>query len=300
MLDRGPILVPLDGSELAEKALPYAKAVADALRTHLVLITVWEGTESSLGETFPSIALDISKSAQEHFTRYLDEVRGRASLGSETRTIVRPGDAAEEILKAITEVDARAVAIATHGRSGITRWIYGSTAGHLLRNANVPVLAAGPNALERSDHPSLKHIMTPLDGAEMSEQALPVTAKLARALGAKVSLVRSVNWAVQSYPYSLPDAYVPQLDTELEEGAKAYLRKQEERIRADVPDIAAYAVRGAVADGLIEFEEQKDVDLVVMTTNARTGIARAALGSTADRLLQGRAPVLLIRPEGLA
>jgi nucleotide-binding universal stress UspA family protein len=63
MLDRGPILVPLDGSELAEKALPYARAVADALRTHLVLITLWEGTDSEIGVTFPAIAQEIGQTA---------------------------------------------------------------------------------------------------------------------------------------------------------------------------------------------------------------------------------------------
>jgi nucleotide-binding universal stress UspA family protein len=105
-----------------------------------------------------------------------------------------------------------------------------------------------------------------------------------------------VRWAVQAYPYTLPDAYVPQIDEELEKGAKEYLRRHEKSL-ADAGKVDAFVVRGAVADGLLDFVDQQSIDLVVMTTHARTGITRAALGSVADRMLQGAAPVLLIRPD---
>ena len=59
----------------------------------------------------------------------------------------------------------------------------------------------------------------------------------------------------------------------------------------------AFIVRGAAAEPLISFEETEGVDLVVMTTHARSGVARAVLGSTAERMLHGSAPVLLLRPE---
>lgn len=296
MLDRGPILVPLDGSETAERVLPYAMALADALHTHLTLITVWEGTDSEIGSTFPAIAQEIGQSAQQHFEEYLGSIRQRLGGGEQIRTIVRPGDAGEEILKAADEVDARVIAIATHGRSGIGRWLYGSTAGHLMRHAGVPVLSVGPHALARSTHGvALKHVMVPLDGGELSEAAIPAAVLVASALKAKLSLVRAVNWAVQSYPYSLPDAYIPQVDDELEKGAKEYLRRQEAALKGKV-DVGAFVARGAVAEGLMDFVEKESVDLVVMTTHARSGIVRAALGSTADRVLQGQAPVLLIRP----
>ncbi len=297
MRDQGPIIVPLDGSELAETALPYAAAVAEALRTHLVLITAWEGTESELGKTFPSMAMEIETSATTYFTTYLDGIRARYGRADQTRTIVRMGDAAEEILKAIDETGARMLALATHGRSGVGRWIYGSTAGRLLRVSHVPILAVGPNARPRSTEGApLKHLMVPLDGSSLSEAALPVAAAIATPLGARVSLVRGVRWAVQAYPYSLPDAYVPQIDEELEAGAKAYLRRQEDALKGTV-DVDAFVVRGAVADGLLDVVEKQAIDLVIMSTHARAGIARAALGSTADRMLQGKAPVLLVPPD---
>jgi nucleotide-binding universal stress UspA family protein len=301
MREQGPIIVSLDGSELAETALPYAAALAEALRTHLVLVTVWEGTESELGTTFPAMAMDIEKSATSYFTDYLDGIRARYGRADQTRDIVRMGEASEEILKAIDETGARLLVIATHGRSGLGRWIYGSTAGRLLRTSHVPVVAVGPNVPAHSDKIALKHLMVPLDGSPLSEAALPVAKAIAASAGAKISLVRGVRWAVQAYPYSLPDAYIPQIDDELEAGAKAYLRRIEGTVKdGQHADVDAFVVRGGVADGLMDVVEKQAVDLVVMTTHARAGIARAALGSTADRMLQGKAPVLLVPPDGAA
>ena len=300
MRDQGPILVALDGSELAETALPYAAALADALRTHLVLLTAWEGTETELAATFPAMALEIEQSASTYFNTYLDGIRTRYGRADQTRTMVRNGDAAEEILKAVDETGARMLAIATHGRSGVGRWVHGSTAGRLLRAAHVPMLAVGPNARPRSTTGvTLKHLMVPLDGSALSEAALSVATTIASALGARVSLVRGLRWAAQAYPYSLPDAYLPQIDEELESSAKAYLRRHEDALKGNA-DVDAFVVRGAVADGLMDVVDKQAIDLVVMATHARSGIARAALGSTADRMLQGAAPVLLVPPEEAA
>jgi nucleotide-binding universal stress UspA family protein len=137
--------------------------------------------------------------------------------------------------------------------------------------------------------------MVPIEGTALSEAALPAAQSLASKCGAKLSLVRVVRWAVQAYPYTLPDAYLPQLDEELEASAKAYLRRKQEEAKG--VDVNAFVVRGAIADGLLDFVDKEAVDLIVMTTHARGGLARAALGSVADRVLQGPAPVLLIRPE---
>lgn len=295
MLEQGPILVPLDGSELGEGALPYASALASRLGTHLVLITVWEGGDTDLA-SISTLAVEMTQAAQTYFEEYLEKIR--AGLKDDRiRTIVRPGDAGTEILAAATEIGARAIVLSTHGRSGISRWIYGSTAGHLLRHSGVPVLAIGPRVLEKQ-RPSaaFTEIVVPLDGTPLSEQAIPAAVALGKATDATISLVRAVPWATQAYPYTLPDAYVPQLDTELEKGAQEYLRRHQEALKSVVPT-EAFVVRGAIADGLMDFIDQRNIDLVVMTTHARKGLARAALGSVADRVLQGNAPVLLLRPH---
>lgn len=294
MLDTGPILVPLDGSETAEGALPFAVALADALGTGLVLLTVSDGAEPELIATFPEVARDVSVAANTHFEQYLAGVKDRVQA-KDVSTVVRSGDAADEIERVAKEVGARAIVIATHGRSGIGRWVYGSTAGQVLRSSGVPVLAVGPNVLgKKAATASVSNIMVPIDGSPLSERALPVSIDLATKANARLSLVRALRWAVQAYPYTLPDAYVPQIDDELEKGAKEYLQLRKAEIPKDVK-AEAFVVRGAIADGLIDFADQQHVDLVVMTTHARKGLKRAALGSVADRMLQGPAPVLLLR-----
>ena len=296
MRDRGPILIPLDGSQLAEGALAYGAAFARALGERIVLITAWEGTESELGTDFPAMALEIEQKANAHYTAYLDRVRARLGTEIKVETHVVAGDASEEILKAAETTQARLLVIGTHGRSGVGRWVYGSTANRLVREAAVPLVVVGPHALQRpAADVSLKHLLVPLDGSSLSEAALPVATALAKTLGARLTLVRVVGWAVQTYPYSLPDAYIPQIDEELEAGAKTYLARMESQIK-DLP-VDAFIVRGAVADGLMDVCEKQSVDLVVMTTHARGGLARVALGSTADRMLQAKVPVLLIRPS---
>lgn len=296
MRDRGPILIPLDGSQLAEGALAYGVAFARALGERIVLITAWEGTESELGSDFPAMALEIEQKANAHYTAYLDGVRARLDAGVKVETHVVSGDATDEILKAAETTHARLLVIGTHGRSGIGRWMYGSTASRLVREAAVPLVVVGPHALQRpAAEVALKHILLPLDGSPLSEAALPVAKEMAAALGARLTLARVVGWAVQTYPYSLPDAYIPQIDEEMEAGAKAYLGRKQKEVEGTPVD--AFVVRGAVADGLMDICEKHGVDLVVMTTHARSGIARAALGSTADRMLQGKVPVLLIRPS---
>jgi nucleotide-binding universal stress UspA family protein len=294
MRDDGPILVPLDGSELAEGALSYASALAAAWNTKLILLTVWEGVGADMTTSFPDMAVEVESTAQGHFGDYLASCKTK--VGGAAETMLRAGDASEEILKAADEVGARAITIATHGRSGISRWMAGSTATDIIHHATVPVLTVGPNALQKPPQKAeFKHVMVPLDGSALAEQALQPGAALAKATAGRLSLVRALQWAVQAYPYTLPDAYVPQIDTELEAGAKEYLRNQETKVAG--VDVKAYVVRGAIADGLMEFVDKESVDLVVMTTRGRRGLARAALGSVADRMLQAACPVLMLRGE---
>jgi nucleotide-binding universal stress UspA family protein len=293
MRNDGPILVPLDGSELAEGALPYASALAAATGADLLLLSAWDGAERGLAETFPSMAVDIEAAAKQHYMQYLDGARARIAPGAET--LCQQGEPGDTILAVAAERGARAIAIGTHGRSGIGRWLAGSTASHVLRHSTVPLLAVGPHALE---HPkssvAYKHILAPLDGSALSETALPVATKLASDAGAKISLVRVVPFAARTYPYTMPEAYLPQIDQEVEKGAEEYLQRQKSSLSGT--PVEAYALRGPIAESLIDFVDKESVDLVVMTTHARGGLSRAALGSVADRMLQGSAPVLLLRP----
>jgi nucleotide-binding universal stress UspA family protein len=299
MRDHGPVLAPLDGSEVAERAIPFAVALAERLEERLVLLTALGGIAAELRAHLPGAAAATEQLTRDHATRYLDSLSTRIGRHIAVESHVRDGDPVDEILSAIEEFKPRLLTIATHGRSGLSRWRYGSTAGHLLHNAPVPILAVGPRVPEPAAWTAvtIKHVMIPLDGSEMAEQSLPVAQRLAQTFGARISLVRVSAWTAVTFPYDLPENYVfyPQLDAIWEEAAKIYLEQKKAKIEGIA--IEAAVMRGDAAENLLEFVRQQAVDLVVMTTHARTGLARAALGSVADRMLQATAPVLLVRPE---
>ena len=295
MRNDGPILVALDGSEVAEGAVPCAIAIADALRADLAFVNVWEGPTGDIRslpiETLPQLEADGRRACAS----YLEGIRSRLGRKSIRLTVVA-GFADREIVKAADEIGARAIAIATHGRSGVTRWWYGSTASHLLRSSRQPIVAVGPHALRPiSDKLMIKRVLVPLDGSPKAEEALSPARRLAEALGATLILARCVAPAGQAYPILAAGGYLPAMDHEIEEGAKAYLRGVATRVAANAED--AFVLRGSSADALIQFVETQNIDLVVMTTHARAGLARGVLGSTADRMLQCAAPVMLLRPE---
>lgn len=289
------ILLPLDGSELSEGAISYAVAVARATGAKLLLMTAWEGSDVDLSRTYPDVARELAGLADEYYVSYL---RGVTQLAKDIpiETIVRRGDPSDEILTVIKERKPDLLVMASHGRSGLSRWVYGSVAGRLVREASVPTMVVGPKVLERDRRPErIARVMVPLDGSPLAERALEYATPLADALGASLALVRAVRWAAQAYPYTLPDAYVPQIDQELADGAREYLQRVAAGLTAAQPP-TIHVLRGIVVDSLLDFIERESIDLVIMTTHARSGLARITLGSVADRLIQGTAPVLLIRP----
>ncbi len=293
------IIVPLDGSDLSEMAVPLAVQLARPMGADITFLMVREEDGPSLAERFGlGNANEMTQESERYYANYLDEISKQAE-GISVQTIVRVGDPAEEILKFEEERSAQIVVMASHGRSGLSRWRYGSVADKIVHGSTVPVLIIGPRVLEEHRTTSVEHIAVPLDGSEEAEAALPFAIDLARSTGAQLSLIRAVRWAAQMYPYTMAQTYVPaytEIDSSLEAEAKDYLEQVKNRITG-VQTIHTGVMRGIIVDSLVEYCEQKGADFIVMTTRARGGLARAALGSVADRMINGPAPVLLIRPE---
>ncbi len=289
------IVVPVDGSELSERAIPVASALARGLSATLHLLTVWEGEDEDLERHFPALAADLARSAETYYADYLSRVAAKAE-GVSVVAEARSGRPAEQILAYAADLGARFIVMSTHGRSGLSRWWYGSVTDRIVHTSPTPVVVVGPHALPDPGAYAIRHIAAPLDGSPLSEAALPIAVELASALAARLTLVRAVRWAAQAYPYTLPEAYVPQLDAELEAGAKAYLDRVRTGLDASL-SVDTEVVRGVIAESLMEFCDRAGVDLVVMSTHGRSGLARATLGSVADRLLHGPCPVALIRPK---
>lgn len=293
---RGPLIVPLDGSKLAEGALPYALALSRATGARLVLVAVAEPPSDELRDHYPELARETAGLARARLAEYLLRMRREIDGARVLDTRLCDGDPASEILKTADELHARYVVLSTHGRSGLSRWSYGSVASQILHSSTVPMLVVGPHVLEQSKRDAeFNHIMVPLDGRPLSETALPFARELAIALGPRVSLVEVLSLPLQVSEYALTPSDLPEVERGLEVAAAARLhhrRAELQRISVDV-----HVLHGPAAEVLMSFVSRESVDLVVMATHARTGLVRALLGSVADRMLQAAAPVLLVRPS---
>jgi len=138
------ILVPLDGSELAECVLPHVEHIAKGCGVgSVILIRVLDTYTPSSYHAYISETLkkELDENSEKWAREYLDEVAGRVSLeGVEVENGLITGRPAERIAEYAIENEIDLIAIATHGRSGISRWAWGSEADRILRSTCIPVL----------------------------------------------------------------------------------------------------------------------------------------------------------------
>ena len=145
------LLVPLDGSELSESILPQAVAVAKPAGAEIVLLRVHEPLERGVRETMgEDLAQKLDTVNREEMQNYLDKIAGDlARQGIESDIAIAAGRPAEAIIEYAASHAVDLIVMATHGRSGITRWAFGSVADKVLRQSPVPVLL-GPVAGARA------------------------------------------------------------------------------------------------------------------------------------------------------
>jgi len=295
------ILVPLDGSELAEQAMPYARLLGRSLKADIDLLRVTEPVPPEVGDILRGkYPHEIAAGLQHQAKQYLDKLAPVAAKGGlKVSCLVKEGSPAEVIVKAAEGQPATLIAMSTHGRSGVTRWVMGSVTDKVLHAAANPLLIIRPReGAVVVREPQVENIIAPLDGSTIAEQALPHVVALAKALRAKVTLVRVVPTTayylgMMDYPSA---AYQELLDAE-EETAGKYLGEIAAKLRGDGVTIAAEKLgRGDPAGAILDLAGAAPNPLVAMTTHGRSGVGRFVLGSVADRVVRhAGAPVLVIR-----
>lgn len=135
------ILVPLDGSKVAEGVLPHAKALAYSEGAELILLTVGANPVLDFAFSDPGLAQDAIQEQEERSKKYITEVEGQLKAsGFKTSTVLRVGSVAEVILGVAEELGVDCIAMSTHGRTGPARWLLGSIAERVVHNSKVPVL----------------------------------------------------------------------------------------------------------------------------------------------------------------
>jgi nucleotide-binding universal stress UspA family protein len=290
-------MIPLDGSKLSESVLSFLPFLKSLGFDELRLVSVWEDNwEHSASGKEDELAA-AGERGQAYLDAYLKERAATAeSAGFQVETIVKIGRAAEEVLAETTDgIDL--AAIATHGRTGLRRWRLGSVADKLSRETPCPDLVIGPNVEVDLDNYKVTKVVVPLDGSELSEEALPVAAWIADKTNATIDLIRAVSLTPMAMDPSL-GLYPVDLVTSVEEASKEYLAAKAHELQdGGKRTVTASILLGSPGEQLVEYLEKEPPSLVVMATRGHSGLVRLALGSVMDQVLHGPSPVLVIRPE---
>lgn len=295
------LLVPLDGSAVAEWAVPYAVAIARATGAAVRLLSVVEPRPRGLTSRSERVAASIEQAAGETLASYLagvaSDLRDQGVTADSTVVVGAPVDV---ILDAAAEDQVTMIVMATQGRGGIDRVAMGSVADKVIRLTTRPILAARPPYLPvpAKREVTLRDLLVPLDGSALAEAALPVAEDLAANTGARLTLLRVEPWHTEGIaPLGTVPEYV-QREEDAAAEARAYLDGVRDRVQggARTEVVVLRAPTGKVAETIADFALHERMDLTVMTTRGRGGIRRMVLGSIADRLVRAGIPSLLVPP----
>lgn len=323
------ILVPLDGSTFSEAVLGPVTQLAGAMGAEVHLVTVveepkehgtWAKALARVGEAEIESGVsgeDVFQASQPSDSRVAAEARewalhsaeeylaGVARLFSLGRVKVRamPGEEpVEEILAVSRDEGIDLIAMSTRGRSGLGRWVYGSTADKLLQSSPVPLLLLRPREKKEGglwEREPVDALVVPLDGSGLAESALSYVEELARKMAFNISMIQVVPQVGMTYPVGEHYTYDPRLDRDMENAAVSYLRQKQAELQQKGFKVEYQVRRGNPAAGIIDFAEERGSSLIVMSTHGRSGIGRWLLGSVADRVLRASfSPVLLLRSGG--
>ena len=306
------VIVPLDGSDLAEQALPYAELVAESLSVPVELVQAYDILPVNVLSTRRAeVVAQLQTGAQVRAENSVAPVQQRlSSAGVESSLAINRGPAADVIVAQAGTDPGALVVMCTHGRGGVSRWVMGSVTDKVLHTIPNPMLivratVTGP----ASPGTSLRSVIVPLDGSALSELAIPHALSVATALSARVTILqitptgdyyRQQLTAVTPELGAMPDfdpGSPEDLTAEDAENANAYLADVTNRMTIDHAHgvVGEHVVADNIAQSIIE-RATSEPSLVVMTTHGRSGVGRMVLGSVTDRVIRhSNVPVLVIR-----
>lgn len=316
------ILVPLDGSERAEDALPVAARIARATGGSLHLLQVVSFPIDYGGWSMvPLMTEGFIESETASATSYLQIIATRAELqGVRVTTEVEYGIPTQSILAVAGRNDIDLIVMCSHGRTGFTRWMLGSVAYTLAHESTVPVLILREQFLKahllESDGSHPLRVLVPLDGSSLSEAALSPAIHLVEALAEPHQGILHLTKVIEPIAMYAKGGFASDMDEEMLYAARKYMAKVIEDVQVAEPKSTLslnYSVEleSDVAHTLVKLAEGSDTvrekrntediehyDLIAMSTHGRNGLQRWVMGSVTDRVLNStQLPMLIVRPQ---
>ncbi len=340
------ILVPLDGSALAEEVLDNVRALAVCAGAEVVLFratpvpTYMPTRPEPVGapratshldpmarvSTFPTMGGPNDSArvqrAVEAAERYLESVDAKLKAdGFRTRVITQPGPVADAILDVADALGVDLIAMSTHGRGGIRRFLLGSVATQVMQHARVPVLLRRAADLPNAQPAPIRHILVALDGSPHAASVLPHVGELAKCTRAQVTLLRVVDRTANESMDDEADLLMvalstvrtrtsPPADAEMDtagQNPQAHrLDEAQSYLDSVAHDAAAWNVpvdtivqAGDPAETILDLAKSAHADVVAISTHGLGGVRRFLLGSVADKVVRHAGElVVLVRPAG--
>ncbi len=292
------LLVPLDGSKLAEACIPAAVALSRALGSSVMLLHIIEKDAS------PEIHGDRHLTNEDEALKYLDQVAHiyfPPEVKVETHVHTeKVSDITGSIVDHTGEYAPDLIVMCTHGEGGLREFVMGSIAQQVIGRAHTPILlvkAGEPGAVAFSP---IKKILLPLDGEPEHEGCLPVALALARQFDASLSLMTAVHTLATlggeraASGWMLPGATRAILDID-EQTAFEYLENLAVKQRAQGVTVNTFVRRGDPAQQIISAAHAQNFDLIVLATHGKGGMKAFWAGSVGPKVvIDARIPLLLV------
>ena len=296
------IMVPVDGSAFSREAVFQGLRLARNNGAQLRLVRVASIPGLVGGPDLVSLEATARASERDamlaQLYRLAAECRGNTVV--DVTATVEDGPVADALRGHALRHGVDLIVMGTHARRGIARVWLGSVADRLIRETGLPVLLVRPPSLatELTDGSCYKRIIVPLDGSSLAEGSLPAALALAKLEHAELTLLRVVPVARSFGAGELQATIGPARASDVEEaelylsGVRVRLASHHVRIRS------AVVVADDVPNAIIGFAQANDGDIIAIATHGRGGIARAVLGSVADRVMsEGVLSALVIHPS---
>ncbi len=286
------IIVPLDGSSVAEQAIPVAEALHRFYKARMTLVSVvrWR---TMLGPVVEAVGpVEAARVERDRYLRELE--KGMKERGVRVDHVVGVGPVAETLNYIAGKVNADLMVMTARGRSGLERWSLGSKASKVLQITDIPVLLVRPSK-EKGMQVRFRTLLVPLDGSEFSERILPYLRAVDPSFTSKVILL-TVPIVPEPELYGTMADVVESFRMTAEKQAYEYLNAIAEVLRKDGLGVEILVTGTDPATTIVDVSEEKDVDLVMITSHGRGGYDPTSLGKVADRVIHGGSRPTLLLP----
>jgi nucleotide-binding universal stress UspA family protein len=307
------MLVPLDGSKMAEVVFPYAREVAARLSVGLDFLHVCSPEEADtlpMRQAYIEHMAEMIGNAPEEQDAGVPARKTRKKIPATGRALI--GYPADEILRYAEENNDDVIMVATHGRSGLKRWALGSVSYKITHSSRKPVwlIRAGVPEDIIFDKLPRRTTLVLLDGSKLAESSLPHLVALSKQRGTKLINICLLNVCDPSHLSPLQYHRMPLgisgIPTNWEEyerhehqrcttNSEAYLKDVAGGLKEQGLSVEIKVLEGNPGEQIIKFVEANPIQLIVMSTYGHTGIDRLVYSSTVEKVLLGvHTPIFLV------